>query len=380
MSQQARLIHRLDDVPPEEWNTLTQRRFPFLRHEFLNALEKNQCLGDRTGWFPCHLGVFDDDNLLSAATPLYLKLNSFGEFVFDWAWADAYRQAGIAYYPKLVAAAPFTPATAPKVLVGDERSDNPTVQHVVDATIDAAQSLRVSSVHWLFTPSSELSSSHELLTRMGYQFHWTNRGYEDFDHFIEQFKSRKRKHVRKERRQVDDAGIELERIRGNEVSASLWNDFHELYRLTFEKYGNFPALTLDFFKDIARSMGEQILLVVARKAHRVIAVAYFLIGENALYGRYWGCRDEFPALHFEVCYYQGIEYCIENGIERFEPGAQGEHKISRGFNVTPTWSSHWIAEPRFRSAIRAFLARETGRIRAYVKELEGHSPFRENSA
>ena len=377
MNLQSRLIHGIDEISPVAWNALTQKNHPFLRHEFLGALERTHCLGAHTGWVPCHLAVFENGNQLTAAVPLYLKHNSFGEFVFDWAWADAYRRAGIPYYPKLVAAAPFTPATSPKVLIAPGQDSEKRLEEVVDTAIEMAQSLAVSSLHWLFTPTRQLTNRHGLLTRMGCQFHWTNRNYRNFDHFLSHLKSRKRKQIRRERRQVRDAGIELERIAGSDVTPEQWDDFHELYYGTFVKYGNYPALTLAFFKDVARTMGEQILLVLARLNQEVVAAAYFLVGDETLYGRYWGCRKEFPALHFEVCYYQGIEYCIENRIARFEPGAQGEHKISRGFLPTPTWSSHWIADPRFRSAISAFLGREAGQMRAYMNELQCHSPFSE---
>ncbi|MEN8259905.1 MAG: peptidogalycan biosysnthesis protein, partial [Pseudomonadota bacterium] len=236
MTWQARRVRRIDEISPAAWNDLAQIKYPFLRHEFLDALERTHCLGKQTGWLPCHLGIFEEDTQLTAAIPLYLKLNSFGEFVFDWAWAGAYRRSGINYYPKLVATVPFTPATSPKVLITPGQDNEKRFNDVIDSAIEMARSLDVSSLHWLFTPAERLTSRHGLLTRMGCQFHWTNRGYRDFEHFLDHFKSRKRKQIKKERRQVTDAGVQLERIAGSEVTSAQWDDFHELYRSTFVKY------------------------------------------------------------------------------------------------------------------------------------------------
>jgi uncharacterized protein len=379
-SLRSRLIDRIDGVGPDAWNALTDCRFPFLRHEFLNALEQQECLGERTGWFPRHLLIEDENGTLVAGMPMYLKTNSFGEFVFDWAWADAYRQSGLAYYPKLVVAAPFTPATGPRVLIADKFDRQTLYRTVIDTAIAAAEQLQVSSLHWLFTSDQHLLSAQPLLRRLGCQFHWQNRNYADFDDFLSTVTSKRRKQIRKERREASGSKIEVRRIPGNEVGSSEWRTFHQLYQSTFDKHGNYPALTLDFFQEIAATMGEQILLVLAYRAKRIVAASYFLVGRDTLYGRYWGCFEQIPGLHFELCYYQGIQFCIENRLERFEPGAQGEHKISRGFLPTETWSLHWVQHPRFHAAIADFLDQETVHMNAYIAELATHSPFKAGTA
>jgi uncharacterized protein len=379
-SLRSRLIDRIDTVAPDAWNALTDSRFPFLTHEFLNALERQECLGERTGWFPRHLLVEDENGALIAAMPMYLKTNSFGEFVFDWAWADAYRQAGLAYYPKLVVAAPFTPATGPRVLIADKFDRQTLYPTVVDTAIDAAAQLQVSSLHWLFTSDQQFLSSQPLLIRLGCQFHWENRNYADFEDFLSTLTSKRRKQIRKERREASSLSLEVRRIPGNEVDSREWRSFHHLYQSTFDKHGNYPALTLGFFQEVAATMGEQTLLVLAYQAKRIVAASYFLVGRDTLYGRYWGCFERILGLHFELCYYQGIEFCIENRLERFEPGAQGEHKISRGFLPTETWSLHWVRDPRFRAAIADFLDQETVRMHTYIADLSTHSPFKADTA
>ena len=366
----------MDEIDPAAWNALTRSEYPFLRHEFLSALERQDCLGRRTGWEPVHLVFESSDGELAAGLPMYLKSNSFGEFVFDWAWADAYHRNGIEYYPKLVVAAPFTPATGPRLLIAERYRTDQNRQRINDAAIDSASNLGVSGLHILFSNQPQDLTHPALLQRTGCQFHWSNRGYRDFGEFIDQLTAKKRKLINRERRRVLESGVELERIPGNQVSEALWAEFYVHYRSTFDLYGNYPALTREFFFEISRTMGEQILLVVARRGSKVIASAYFLVGKSALYGRYWGCLEDVPGLHFEACYYQGIEYCIENRLQLFEPGAQGEHKISRGFLPTRTQSGHWIGDSRFRSAIADFLQQENRRMDRYIAEMNQRSPYR----
>ncbi len=373
----VRVIRRIADVQATAWNALTDGRYPYLRHEFLSALEQHGCLGHSVGWLPHHLLLEDADKRLIAASPLYIKLNSFGEFVFDGSWANAYQQAGLEYYPKLAVAAPFTPATGPRLLIAPEARSDDLYAQLIDATVDVGQALGVSSVHWLFAEDRALLESQHLLKRSGYQFHWHNHDYQSFDDFLADLSSKRRKQIRKERRDVAAAGVTLERIPGDQVDARLWKTFYSLYRSTFAKHGNYPALTLGFFQEIATTMGEQVLLVIASRRMRPVAGAFFLAGPDTLYGRYWGSFEEVPALHFEACYYQGLDYCIENGLQRFEPGAQGEHKISRGFLPTWTYSMHWIADLRFRSAIARFLAEEFREVQSSMIELNEHSPFKE---
>jgi predicted N-acyltransferase len=380
MDLKARVIRNIDAVEPAAWNALTGGRYPYLRHEFLSALEKHGCLGREVGWLPRHLLLEDADKRLIAAGPMYLKLNSFGEFVFDWSWANAYQQAGLDYYPKLVIAAPFTPATGPRILIAPEHQCAELYARFIDAAIDVAHELDVSSVHWLFAVDAPLLKSQRLLKRVDFQFHWRNENYRDFDDFLSRLNSKRRKQIRKERRDVAAAGVTLERISGERVDDKMWKAFHDLYTSTFAKHGNYPALTLDFFRRIAATMGEQVLLVLASRRNKPIAAAFFLVGEDTLYGRYWGSFEDIPGLHFEACYYQGLDYCIARGLQRFEPGAQGEHKISRGFLPTPTYSMHWIADRRFRSAIARFLDAETGYMDKQLAELNAHSPYKERDS
>ncbi len=373
----SRIVRRLDEIEPAAWNALSQSEYPFLRHEFLSALERQGCLGRSTGWDPAHLILENTDHGLIAGLPMYLKSNSFGEFVFDWAWADAYHRSGLDYYPKLVVAAPFTPATGPRILVAEPYRFKETWHGIIESAIEIARRLGVSGLHLLFSNDPRDLEHSEFLRREGCQFHWRNRGYTRFSDFTDSLTAKKRKLIHRERRRVQESGIELERIPGNQVSELQWAEFYRHYESTFRLYGNYPALTREFFIEIARTMGEQILLIVARRANCVVASSYFLVGRSALYGRYWGCSEDIPGLHFECCYYQGIEYCIENQLTLFEPGAQGEHKISRGFLPVRTWSGHWIQDSRFRAAIAQFLHQEAIRMDRYISDLSEHSPYRE---
>ena len=364
-------------IEASEWNRLTGTDLPFLRHEFLAALESKGCLGEAVGWIPCPLILKDAKGHLRGALPRYLKFNSFGEFVFDWSWAEAYERAGLSYYPKHVVAAPFTPATGTRLLTDPSLSSQDTgralMAHAAEMTLDAG----VSSLHWLFATDPDLTERSDFLPRWGCQFHWENQGYPDFEAFLATMTSKRRKEILRERRQVEERGLELVCLSGLEVSAKEWQTFHALYRGTFDKHGNYPALTLDFFKEIASTMGDQVLLVMARHGGEMVAAAYFLVGTDTLYGRYWGCVEEVPGLHFEACYYQGIEYAIAKGLKHFEPGAQGEHKISRGFLPTTTLSYHFIPDLRFRAAIARHLAFENQRVEAYRDALMARSPFKQ---
>ncbi len=375
--QRARILTGgLAEADPAAWNRLTRNAYPYLRHEFLLAMETQGCLGERVGWQPYHLLFEGPDGGLLAALPQYLKFNSFGEFVFDGSWAEAHERAGLAYYPKLVVAPPFTPATGPRLLLAPEVDSEGMTAQVIALAIAAAQDAGVSSLHWLFATDPGLAASPLLLRRGGCQFHWDNRGYGCFEHFLEQLTAKRRKEILRERRQVRDAGIELVRLAGPEVTSAEWRSFHALYRNTFDRHGNFAALTLGFFREMAATMGEQVWLVSARQHGEMRAAAYFLVGGDSLYGRYWGAAEDIPGLHFEACYYQGIEYCIEQGLRRFEPGAQGEHKISRGFLPARTWSYHWLAQPGFREPVARFLEREALMVDAYLGKLAARSPYK----
>lgn len=376
---QFEVLKRFDEVEPAEWNALAGE-FPFLRHEFLSALQRHGCIGRDYGWIPYFLLLRDGPGgALMAAAPTFLKLNSFGEFVFDFAWAEAYERHGLRYYPKLVAAAPYTPATGPRLLVAPGQDRGRVAAALAAAVREHADELGVSSLHWLFPVERDLETlrADGLLIRDDIQYHWTNDGYTDFDAFLEAFTSRKRKKARRERRRVYEQGIEIVRRHGSEMDAEEWSLAHHFYASTFEKKWNIPVLTRDFFAELGRTMGDRIVVVFARIAGRTVAAAILFRGGDTLYGRYWGCDADFHSLHFELCYYQGIEYAIEQGLQRFEPGAQGEHKIARGFLPTWTHSAHWIAEPAFRDAIADYLDRERRLLAGRFRELEADSPFRD---
>lgn len=377
--------YSLADVPASDWNALLRQSSPFLRYEFLRAMEAD-CLSTQLGWSPAYFMVYQDNKLVGAM-PSYKKTNSFGEFVFDWSWASAYEQSGLNYYPKLVAAVPFTPVTGQRVLYQSDQDAQRIVDVLVNQikqTVDA----EYSSFHCLFPEQTDKEQLQQqgLLIRQGYQYHWTNQNYTDFDHYLSFFKSRKRKKARREREKSQEAGMRCLRLSGQQLEQRHWEILYEFYVRTFYEKYNHPSLTLDFFLSLASTMPENLMAVVAEpvgdasfidQPQTAVAAAIFFQDETSLYGRYWGCRERYDALHFEVCFYQGIEYCIEQGLQRFEPGAQGEHKITRGFLPTETWSAHYIAHPGFRRGIEEFLARETALLKDHKIELDSMSPFRD---
>ena len=371
------LTDSLDTIDPNQWNSLAGDDNPFLRHEFLVALERSGCVGKGTAWQPQHLVLKDGETLLGAV-PLYLKYDSYGEYVFDWAWANAYQQNGLSYYPKLVAAVPFTPVTGSRLLAtpGD-RQEAIRVQ-LIESALQLAKSLNASSLHWLFTPDSEtgLLTRHEHLKRTGFQFHWANADYSSFEDFLATFSSAKRKKVKRERRHVSDAGIVMEVVEGGKIDDRLWRQFYAFYRSTIECRGAIPYLNLEFFREIGKTLADNIVLVLARQDDRYVAGALNLKGSHTLFGRYWGSLEEYNSLHFETCYYRAIDYCIDNDLQRFEAGAQGEHKLSRGFLPSSTYSAHWLKHPEFYRAISEFLEREQHGVEDYVELLQRHSPYK----
>lgn len=374
---QLRIVDHLDAIPAADWNALSDGRNPFLAHEFLSALEHHQCVGERYGWLPRHLAVYDRDRLVGAA-PLYLKDNSYGELVFDWAWADAYQRAGLRYYPKAVVAIPYTPATGPRLLVHPEADAVRVSDLLIESALELCRELQLSSLHWLFTNAADTErlQARGLLLRRGVQFHWHNPGYRDFQDFLDTFTAEKRKKLKRERRRVLEQGIELRVVHGNEAGDEEWRSAHGFYASTFDRKSGMATLSLDFFREIGRTMGERVVLVFAYAGKTPVACAINLRGPDALYGRHWGCSAEYHSLHFEACYYQGIDYCIRYGLKLFEPGAQGEHKITRGFVPTATWSAHWIADERFRTAIADYVQREAHAVSDYADTLNEHVPYR----
>lgn len=421
----------LAKVPASDWNALEADGNPFLRHEFLFGLEASGCLSKSTGWYPRYFllrrlpvkqndadnpdnqdsvndtldgdDAIDQDSLndpeageLVGAVPAYLKTNSYGEFVFDWAWADAYQRHGLEYYPKLVAAIPFTPATGRRLLVRNDQPYADTLRLLAAAVRQFAGSEDCSGAHYLFLTEAEsdvlsavdplsandpTAEANDHLRRLDCQYHWHNNGYATFDAFLADCTSKRRKTIRRERRHVSDAGLSVERRMGASLSADEWEVVHSLYCSTYDrKWGN-PSLTLKFFRRMGETFGDNTLIVLVHdpddaEPERAVACSIMFLGGGTLYGRYWGCRREYNSLHFEACYYQGIEHCIENGIAHFEPGAQGEHKITRGFVPTLTRSAHWIAHPQFRDAIGRFLGEEMPHVEQRCAGLAELLPFK----
>ncbi|MGB0134468.1 MAG: GNAT family N-acetyltransferase [Dokdonella sp.] len=364
------------EIAVEAWDNLVGSDHPFTSHAFLAGLEEHDCIQSAFGWQSCPIGLYEDDTLVAAA-PIYLKGNSHGEFVFDWSWAGAYQRNGLDYYPKLLCAVPYSPVTGPRLLVGGGDGSELRRRALISAIEHHVQSNGLSSAHLNFVDSSGAVafSGTRWLPRMDWQFHWRNRGWSDFEEYLGALKPKKRKNIRQERRSVLAAGVHCEIRHGEELDPGDWRAIHDLYLSTFEAHGNHPALTESFFRHLGRSMPRQIIAVLCRKAGMIIAASLCLRGGDTLYGRYWGTHEQVAGLHFEACYYQGIEYCIEHKLQWFEPGAQGEHKIARGFLPRATRSFHYIADPRFSQAISDALHRETLALADYRQDLMQHSPF-----
>jgi predicted N-acyltransferase len=371
---------RISSIKAEHWDALGGDSNPFIQHDFLNALEQHDCL-QNWGWYPQHCLLYDKDTLIGAC-PAYIKDNSYGEFVFDWAWADAYQRSGLNYYPKLVSSIPFTPAQGPRLLAhrnytdADNKTlDTGTIKNaLIKALITFAETNSLSSAHFLFCQSSDLKQLADagLMLRFDYQYHWSNNNYQSFNDFLSQLSSKRRKNIKRERRKVAENNVRIEIIQGTELDHEQWDLLYAYYRVTFVKKSGTATLTLDFFKAVA----HKLLAVFAYHENNTVAAAICFEGGDKLYGRHWGCSDNYHSLHFEVCYYTGIEYCINKRLQTFEPGAQGEHKIWRGFMPTKTWSAHWIANKNFKIAIQDFLQREAVAMEEYGKLLLESSPFK----
>jgi predicted N-acyltransferase len=377
---EARFHHRIEQIPAARWNALLPDDHPFVDHAFLDGLERHGCVDARTGWQPHHLGLYDGEQLIAAA-PLYLKGNSHGEFVFDWSWARAYAEHGFDYYPKLLCAVPYSPVTGPRLLVGHGTNADALRQALVAAIQAEAGRLGLSSAHLNFADDADSAAfaGRPWLPRFDWQFHWHNRGWCDFDAFLAALNHKKRKNIRQERARVARAGVGCEIRHGDELDDDEWRALHDFYLATFDDKGNYPALTLAFFRHVGATMPRRVVAVLCRQGNALVAGALLLRSATTLYGRYWGCRETVEGLHFEACYYQGIEYCLREGVQSFEPGAQGEHKLARGFLPTKTRSFHWIADPRFGAAIADALRREARALVGYREELFEHSPFAQPS-
>jgi predicted N-acyltransferase len=373
----SRIHTTIDELDPQQWNALGGDRNPFLRHEFLAALEHTGCVGAGTGWEPAYVTLWDDAGL-AAAAPAFIKTHSYGEFVFDFAWAQAYSRVGRRYYPKLTVGVPFTPATGPRLLVRPDLGRPLTATRLLKDIESHASRRGMSSVHALFLDEPARAACEEAgwLMRRDCQFHWTNRGYCSFDAYLETFTADKRKKAKRERRRVAEAGIHFETRVGSELDKRTLDTVYAFHRDTFLRHGHEPYLTRAFFTEAARTLGDALMLKLAVHSGTPVAAAIFFWCQDALFGRYWGAAADYNSLHFETCYHQGIEFCIERGIARFEPGTQGEHKVSRGFEPAITWSAHYIANRQFRDAIADYLEREGESVDAYAEEIQGHVPYR----
>ena len=377
MSLEIRFVNNVRQILATQWQNLQVPSSPFLSFEFLSALEDYTCVGGETGWIPHHLLV-ERNNQLVAFMPLYMKFNSYGEFVFDWSWADAYQRNGLKYYPKLVSSIPYTPVTGERILLGASENAETILQLIAQYFKQVLPSSEFSGFHCLFLTEKEMAPFLEqgYMRRLGCQFHWKNQGYESFEHYLSFFISRKRKNIKKERKSVSHGKFSFQFLHGHEIEPDLWPLIYEFYRITFYKKSGYPTFTLEFFKAIGQLLKEKFLVNLVSFEGKFVACAIFYQDNERLYGRHWGCFEEYQNLHFETCFYQGLDYAIEHGLQYFEPGAQGEHKISRGFLPTKTWSVHYLVNPAFQSAVEEFGQQEEQYMLHYIKDLDSESPFR----
>ncbi|MEO6969158.1 MAG: GNAT family N-acetyltransferase [Rhodanobacteraceae bacterium] len=366
----------LDEIDAARWDALVADDNPFVSHAFLAGLERHGCVRESNGWRAQHLTLHDGDALIGAL-PLYLKGNSHGEYVFDWSWASAWERAGGDYYPKLLCAVPYSPVTGPRLLAGNSSGAPDRRRLLTDALIQLSLRLGLSSAHVDFLGADECDDfDSDWLSRFDWQFHWRNEdGWRDFADFLAALTHKRRAAIRRERAQVARAGVTCEFRDGGSLDDAEWHAMHALYLGTFEDKGNMPTFSLGFFRHLGTAFPARSHIAFARRDGRIIAGALFLSSHDTLYGRYWGARAQVPGLHFELCYYQGIDYCLRVGLACFEPGAQGEHKLARGFLPVRTHSRHYLADTGFRNAVRNALRHETAMLESYGEELRSHSPF-----
>jgi predicted N-acyltransferase len=361
------------------WDACAGGYNPFVSHAFLAALEDSGSTGQRTGWLPQHAAIRDAEGKLAAVAPMYVKTNSYGEYVFDHAWADALMRAGGNYYPKLQVAAPFSPVPGPRLLKHPQ--SGLSTGAIGDAVIQACQNLDCSSVHVTFCREDEWQELGQAgwLQRMGMQFHWQNRNYKSFDDFLAQLSSRHRKKIRRERHDANSAGLDFKILRGADIKSAHWDAFYAFYQATIDRKWGSAYLTRDFFAQLSARLGDKVVLMMAEHGGKPVAGALNLMGGDTLYGRNWGCIGDWPFLHFELCYYRAIDFAIEHGLQRVEAGAQGEHKIQRGYLPQATYSAHWIAHQGLSRAVKDFLVNESAGIKAAMDDLATLSPFKQLS-
>ncbi len=373
---QIELNSQITFVPQSDWDRMGSENFPFADYDYLHALETSGSVGGQTGWSPLYLAALSNTKRVGA-TYLYAKAQSYGEYIFDWGWAEAYQRHGVPYYPKLVSAVPFTPATGPKLLL-DPETDRPAVaQALIAAAVQTVEKADASSLHWLFLPKEELAffEAAGFLLRQSYQYHWHNAGYVRFEDFLAALKPRKRKQIVREREQLKGTGLRFRSLTGEAITPSHAKLFYGFYLSTIGKRQAYPYLTEAFFTTVFATMRDRIVLFVAEEGSEIQAGSLCYFKGDTLFGRYWGAAREVRNLHFELCYYQPIEWAIRQGLKRFEAGAQGEHKLARGFVPTLTYSAHWIRHPAFRDAIEAFIEKEKLGIAEMFEQEKAHSPF-----
>jgi len=375
---EIKISPKISEIGAEVWNNLLPDDYPFARYEFLHALEESGSVSARTGWQPLHIQL-QDNGITVAVMPLYLKTHSYGEYVFDWAWAEAYERHGFEYYPKLVSAIPFSPVSGARLLT--KQDPEPLLAALKNAIPQLCHNFKANSWHLLFPSNAETASFQDpnYMVRKGCQYQWFNQEYQSYADFLAQLTSRKRKNLKKERQKIQDYGISHRQIQGEDITAAQIDCFYDFYRMTYLKRGREAYLSKAFFHQLKDTMPANLLLVMAYKDDTAVAAALSLQDSKTLYGRYWGCFDEYDRLHFETCYYQGIEYCIRLGLERFDSGAQGEHKIQRGFTPVATYSAHWVKEIGFNQAIQQFVAEEAEAVDTQIEELKTLLPFKQLS-
>ena len=372
--------HSLADISAAQWNSMLPSDNPFMRHEFLSGLEITQCVSPDSGWQAAHIAIYQDQSRarLIAAMPCYIKSHSYGEYIFDWSWADAHHRHGLEYYPKLSNAVPFTPATGERLLISASH-DRPKLETaLLSAAIALVEQRGLSSFHSLFTTETQADSLKTLgcLTRHSSQFHWQNKGYQKFDDFLALMSSKKRKNIKRERRRVSESGIRYRWLSGDKLDQAAVDDMYRFYSRTIAYYGAQSYLNKAFFEYIAQHFNQHTLFLFAQLGDQTIAGGLYFKSKDTLYGRYWGALDNFHSVHFETCYYQAIEWCIKNGYQRFEAGAQGEHKLARGLEPSTIHSAHWIAHEGFRQAIDDFLVTEQEHMAKYQAHMQDRSPFK----
>lgn len=365
-------------IPESDWALLDHGDDPFVSRAFLGTAEKVGAAAPAMGWKAQHLALYKDD-LLAGFLPLYLRTHSFGDFSRDWNWASAWQRAGLDYYPKLVSAVPYTPSPGPRLLARQGIERDAVATALIESALELTRRLGASSWQCLFVDEDDQArlAAAGLLMRRGVQFHWFNRAYHDFDHFLAGFTAEKRKKLKRERRTVSESGLRLETRHGDEIDASLWKAIHRQYRDTFARYGNHPAFPVEFFVKAGALVARRLVVFIAFRDETPVASAICYRDADTLYGRHWGTEIDLAGLHFELCYYRGIEYCIHHGLKSFEPGAQGEHKLARGFEPVTTWSAFWIAHPGMRRAVADFIAHEDSAMQDYEAETASHLPFKQ---